>query len=155
MHIRLTILSDACDIIFLALLLFLAKNQAIAFSQSVDRPFADTSSCIVCTAALPMVSVCVWERMCLGMLLCTWIADTCCGCVAAGEDTLRMDSPPKRSHHSSKVSSACPALPSARMLALNVLSHSVMLVCLLLCGQLRARALCAGILQTVRRVGRC
>jgi hypothetical protein len=44
----------------------------------------------------------------------------------------------KRSHHSSKVSNACPALPSLGLHEHNTLSHAVLFAGPLLCGQLRA-----------------
>ena len=62
---QLLILSDACDIILTAMLLLIVEIEVGAFLQSVDRPFTHISSCLMCTAALPMVSVCMCERMCL------------------------------------------------------------------------------------------
>ncbi len=57
--VRLLILSDACDIICMVMSLLLVEIQVGAFLQSVDRPFTHISSCIVCSAALQMVSVCM------------------------------------------------------------------------------------------------
>ena len=62
---QLLILSDACDIILTAMLLLIVEIEVGAFLQSVDRSFAHSSSCSVCTVALPMVSVCMHVRMCL------------------------------------------------------------------------------------------
>ena len=63
--VRLLILSDACDITLTAMLLLIVEIEVGAFSQSVDRPFAHIPSCILCSTALPMVSVCMHMRMCL------------------------------------------------------------------------------------------
>lgn len=72
------------------------------------------------------------------MQRCLQLAHCCCACGCGCSDALRMDSPAARSHHAAEVRSACPALPSTGWHEQSALSHSMMLVALLLCGQLRA-----------------
>ena len=69
---------------------------------------------------------------------CRQFAHTRCCCCVVCRHALRMDPPAKRSHHSAKVSSACPGLPRAAEQGHCTCSHRVLLACAWRCGQLRA-----------------
>ena len=77
--------------------------------------------------------MCVWRT-----LPCTRNADTRCCSDDAGEDTLRMDSPAKRPHHSSSVSLACPELPSTVCDAHDSCSRLLMRTPPRVCAHLRS-----------------